>query len=106
MFYQNLMKTINQYKEENEKLNDKRRLLETENKILKDDIVIKQKLIYYLLQHNNLLITQQDRLTTELLTRNSENGCKETSNDEIHTEKNNIRQEEVPSKPEISKADI
>ena len=94
------MKTINQYKEENEKLNDKRRLLETENKILKDDIAIKQKLIYYLLQHNNLLITQQDRLTTELLTRNSENGCKERSNDEIH------RQEEVPSKPEISKADI
>ena len=106
MFYQNLMKTINQYKEENEKLNDKRRLLETENKILKDNIAIKQKLIYYLLQHNNLLIPQQDRLTTELLTRTNKNGCKERSKDAIHTENNNIRQEEVPGKLGISKANI
>ena len=61
----NLVETINQHKGENEKLNDKVKLLETENKILKDHIATKQKLIDSLLQYNNLLITQQERLTTE-----------------------------------------
>ena len=61
----NLVETINQHKGENEKLNDKVKLLETENKILKDYIATKQKLIDSLLQYNNLLITQQERLTTE-----------------------------------------
>ena len=61
----NLVETINQHKGENEKLNDKVKLLEIENKILKDHIATKQKLIDSLLQYNNLLITQQERLTTE-----------------------------------------
>ena len=61
----NLVETINQHKGENEKLNDKVKLLETENKILKDYIATKQKLIDSLLPYNNLLITQQERLTTE-----------------------------------------
>ena len=61
----NLVETINQHKGENEKLNNKVKLLETENKILKDYIATKQKLIDSLLQYNNLLITQQERLTTE-----------------------------------------
>ena len=47
---------------------EKEKLLQTENKILKDDIVTKQRLIDSLLQHNNLLITHQEGLTTELLT--------------------------------------
>ena len=34
-FNENVMKTINQHEEENEKLNNKIKLLETENKILK-----------------------------------------------------------------------
>ena len=38
-FDKNLIKTINQHEEENEKLKDKIKLLETENKFLKDDIV-------------------------------------------------------------------
>ena len=54
----NLVETINQHKGENEKLNNKVKLLETENKILKDYIATKQKLIDSLLQYNNLLITQ------------------------------------------------
>ena len=43
------METINQHEGENEKLKDKIKLLETENKILKDDIDTKEKLIdfYY-----------------------------------------------------------
>ena len=36
---------LNQHEGENEKLYDKIKLLETENKILKDDIATKQKLI-------------------------------------------------------------
>ena len=64
-FDKNLIETINQHEGENKKLNDKTKLLETENKILKDDIATKRKLIDSLLQHNNLLITQQERLTTE-----------------------------------------
>ena len=75
-FGKNLTETINQHKGENEKLNDKIKLFETENKILKEDIATKQKPIDSLLEHNNLLITQQDRLTTELLTPNSKNNCK------------------------------
>ena len=47
---------------------EKEKLLQTENKILKDDIVTKQRLIDSLLQHNNLLITHQEGLNTELLT--------------------------------------
>ena len=66
------------------------KLLETENKILKNNIGTKQKLTDSLLQHNNLLITQQERLTTELLTTTSENCCKGRSTDAMQTE-NNIR---------------
>ena len=44
-----LMELINQREEETENLNDRRRLFETDNKILKDDIATKQKLIYSLL---------------------------------------------------------
>ena len=43
------MELINQREEETEKLNDRRRLFETDSKILKDDIATKQKLIYSLL---------------------------------------------------------
>ena len=82
-------------------LNDKIKLLETENKILKDDIAIKQKLIDSLLQHNILLITQQERLTAELLTSTSENSCKSRNKDLIQTE-NNIPQEETPAKSAMS----
>ena len=44
-FDKNLIEIINQHEGENEKLNDKIKLLETENKILKDDIDTKLKLI-------------------------------------------------------------
>ena len=63
----NSIETINQYEGESEKLKDKIKLLETENKILKDDIGTKQKLIDSLLQRNNLLLLQQERLIAELL---------------------------------------
>ena len=53
IFDKNLIETINQHEGENEKLKDKIKLLETENKILKDDIGTKQKLIDSLLQHHN-----------------------------------------------------
>ena len=56
-----------------------------------------------LLQHNNLLLTQQERLTVELLTPTSENSCKSRKKDVIQME-NNIRQEEIPAKSGISKA--
>ena len=102
-FDKHLIGTINQHEGENEKLKDKIKLLETENKILKDDIGTKQKLIDSLLQHNNLLLTQQERLTAELLTPTSENSCKSRKEDVIQME-NNIRQEEMPTKSEISKA--
>ena len=58
----NLIETMNQQKGEIEKLNDKIQLLETRNKILTDHIANKQKLIVSSLQHNNALITQQERL--------------------------------------------
>ena len=74
-FDKNLIETINQHEEENEKPKDKTKFLEAENKILKDDIGTKQKLIDSLLQHNNLLLTQQERLTAELLTPTSKNSC-------------------------------
>ena len=102
-FDKNLIETINQHEGENEKLKDKIKLLETENKILKDDIGTKQKLIDSLLQHNNLLLTQQERLTAELLTPTSENSCKSRKKDVIQME-NNIRLEEIPAKSGISKA--
>ena len=102
-FDKNLIETINQQEGENEKLNNKIKLLETENKILKDHIATKQKLIGFLLQHNNLFITQQERLTTELLTPTSENSCKGRKKNVIQTE-NNVRPEEILSKPRISKA--
>ena len=102
-FDKNLIETINQHEGENEKLKDKIKLLEAENKILKDDIGTKQKLIDSLLQHNNLLLTQQERLTTELLTPTSENSCKSRKKDVIQME-NNIRLEEIPKKLGISKA--
>ena len=44
-FDKNLTESINQQEGENEKLNNKIKLLETEKKILKDDIATKQKLI-------------------------------------------------------------
>ena len=96
-FDKNLIEIINQHEGENEKL------LEAENQILKDDIGTKQKLIDSLLQHNNLLLTQQERLTAELLIPTSENSCKSRKKDAIQME-NNIWQEEIPAKSGISKA--
>ena len=55
------------------------------------------------MQHNNLLLTQQERLTAELITPTSENTCKSRKEDVIQME-NNIRQEETPAKSGISKA--
>ena len=98
-----LIETINQHDGENEKLKDKIKLLETENKILKDDISTKQKLIDSLLQHNNLLLTQQERVTAELLTPTCKNSFKRRKEDVIQLE-NNIRQEEIPAKSGIAKA--
>ena len=80
-FDKNLIETINEHGGESENLNDKIKLLETENKILKDDITTKQKFIDSLLQHNNLSIIQQEGLTTELLTPTIENSCKSRNND-------------------------
>ena len=54
------------------------------------------------MQYNNLLITQQERLTTELLTPTSENRCKRRNKNVIQTE-NNIHQEEITAKPGMSK---
>ena len=96
-FDKNLIEAINQHEGENEKLKDKIKLLETESNILKDDIGTKQKLIDSLLQHNNLLLTQQERLTTELLTPTSENSCKSRRKDVIQMENNN-RQDKIPEK--------
>ena len=45
IFDQNLIEIINQHEGENEKLNNKIKLYEIKNKILKDDIATKQKLI-------------------------------------------------------------
>ena len=101
-FDKNLIETINKHEGENEKLKDKIKLLEAENKILKDDIGTKQKLIDSLLQHNNLLLTQQERLTAELQIPTNENSCKSGKKDVIQME-NNIRQEEIPAKSGISK---
>ena len=101
-FDKNLIETINKHEGENEKLKDKIKLLEAENKILKDDIGTKQKLIDSLLQHNNLLLTQQERLTAELQTPTNENSCKSGKKDVIQME-NNIWQEEIPAKSGISK---
>ena len=95
-FDKNLIENINHHEGENEKLKDKIKLLKAENKILKDDIGTKQKLIDSSLQHNNLLLTQQERLTAELLTPTSENSCKNRKKDVIQME-NNIRQEEIPA---------
>ena len=55
------------------------------------------------MQHNNLLLTHKERLTAELLTPTSENSCKSGKKDVIQME-NNIRQEEIPAKSGISKA--
>ena len=88
---------------ENEKLNHKIKLFETENKLLKDDITTKQKLIDSLLRLNYLLITQQERLTAELLTPTSKNSCKSRKKDAIQME-NNIRQDEISAKSGIYKA--
>ena len=102
-FDKNLIETSNQHGGENQKLNDKIKLLETDKKILKDGITTKQKLINSLLQHNNLLIIQQERLTAELLTPTSGNSCKSRNKDVIQTE-NNTRQEEILEKLGMSKA--
>ena len=102
-FDKNLIETISQHEGENEKLKDKTKLLETESKILKDDIGTKQKVIDSLLQRNNLLLTQPEILTGELLTPTSKNNCKIRKKDVIQIE-NNIRQEEIPAKSGISKA--
>ena len=53
-FDKNLTQTINQHEGEKEKLNHKIKLLETENKFLKDDTTTKYKLIDSILQHNKL----------------------------------------------------
>ena len=45
IFDQNLIEIINQHEGENEKLNNIIKLYEIKNKILKDDIATKQKLI-------------------------------------------------------------
>ena len=74
-----------------------------EKKILEDDITPKEKLIDSLSQHNNLLITQQERLTNRLLTQTSKNNCKARNKDIMQTENNN-RQEEIPAKPVMSRA--
>ena len=100
-FDKSLIETINQPEGENKKLNDKIKLLETENKILKNDMGTRQKLIDSLLQHNDLLITQQERLTTQLLTTTSESSCRGRNKDVMQTE-NNIRQEEVFAKTGMS----
>ena len=71
--------------------------------MLKDDITNKQKLIDFLLPHNNLLLTQQEILTAELLTPTSESSSKRRKKDVIQME-NNIRQEEIRAKSGISKA--
>ena len=102
-FDQNLIVTINQHEEENEKLNDKSKLLEAENKILMIMSPMQQKLIDSLLQHNNLSITQQGKLTTESLTPPSENNFKERNKDVAQTENNTIRQEEMSGKLVMSK---
>ena len=96
------METINQHEGENEKVNDKVNLLETENKILKNDIANKQKKIDSLQHHNNILITQQEKLTIELLTATSQNSCKNKKNDVVETE-DNIRREETHAKSGMSK---
>ena len=56
------------------------------------------------MQQNIVLITQQERLATELLTSTSKNSCKNKNKDVIQTENNNIRQGEIPAKPGLSKA--
>ena len=98
-----LIETINKHEGDNEKLKDKIKPLDTENKILKDDIGTKQKLIDSLLQYNNLLLTQQERLTAELLTPTSKNSCKSRKKDAMQME-NNIRQDEISAKSGIYKA--
>ena len=55
------------------------------------------------MQHNNQLITQQERKTTELLIPTSNSNCKGRNKDVIQTE-DNIWQEEIPAKPGMSKA--
>ena len=55
------------------------------------------------MQHNNPLPTQQQRPTAELLTQTRENSRKNRKEDAIQME-NNTRQEEIPAKSGISKA--
>ena len=52
---------------------------------------------------HNLLLIQQERPTTELLTQTSKNNCKGRNKDVIQTE-DNIWQEEIYVKPGMSKA--
>ena len=54
------------------------------------------------MQHN-ILITQQERLTNKLLTPTSKNNCKPRNKDVMQTENDN-RQEEIPAKPGMCKA--
>ena len=54
------------------------------------------------MQHNNLLLTQQERLIAELLTPTSKNSCKSRKKDVIEME-NNIWLEETPAKIGIFK---
>lgn len=61
IFDQNLIETINWHEEENEKLKDKIKHLEAENKILKDDVTNRQKLTDSLLQHDDILATHQSK---------------------------------------------
>ena len=71
------IKILQKQEGENERLKDKIKLLETENKILKNDIATKEILILSFFQLNNIL--QQEGPTTELLTPTSENSCKDIS---------------------------
>ena len=47
------------------------------------------------MQHNNLLLTEKERLTAELLTQTSENSRKSTKEDVIQME-NNIGKKKYP----------
>lgn len=63
---------------------------------------MQQKLIESLLQHNNLLITQKERVTNEFLTLSGEKSCKDRKEDVAKTENDAIRHEEMSGKPGMS----
>ena len=63
---------------------------------------MQQKLIDSLLQHNNLLITQKERVTNEFLTLSREKSRKDRKEDVAKTENDAIRHEEMFGKPGMS----